>query len=78
MKALAFVLALVLQPGPPGHEVARIGFYDSREACRAQALSVVRELRKRNPDWRTVMFRCRPKRYDDHRVTSWEAFLPAA
>jgi len=78
MKSELFVLALLVLPGQPQSEVRPVGFFDSREHCRAEAQTIVRTLREQHPDWINVAFHCRPKQPSDSKVRPREAFLPAA
>ena len=78
MKSELFVLALLVLPGQPEAEVRPVGFFDSREQCRAEARTIVRTLRERHPDWLNVAFHCRRKQSSDRRVLPRESFLPNA
>ena len=78
MKSQLFVLALVVLPGPLDSEVRPVGFFESREHCRAEARTIVRALRERNPDWINVAYHCRRKQSNDRKVMPREMFLPQA
>ena len=78
MKSQLFVLALFVMPGPQDSELRSVGFFDSREECRAEAPVIVRKLRQRHPNWINVGFHCRPRQSSDRKVTPREDFLPGA
>ncbi len=78
MKTTLFVLALYVVPGPLDSEVRPVGFFESREHCRAEARAIVRSLREQNPKWINVGYHCRPKQSYDRKVRPREEFLPRA
>lgn len=78
MKTAGFILALYILPGSADMEIVRIGYFDGRDHCRAEARAIIRTLRKENPDWVNLGFRCRLGRPSDGQVTPLSDFLPNA
>lgn len=78
MKTTLFVLALYVVPGPLDSEMRPVGFFVSREQCRAEARAIVRALREEHPKWLNVGYHCRLKQSNDRKVRPRTDYLPGA